>query len=96
MTLAIGRFLENPVDWHGDLSSTDKRFILDRIKGTVSKKLTRFCVLQLREKAHRTEDRQCVSRAGSSFDRRLKIENLYERWVPEPVNEAYDMHHMRR
>lgn len=32
---------------------------------------------------------------GSTFDRRLKIESLYERWVPEPANEADDMRHVQ-
>ena len=31
---------------------------------------------------------------GCTFDWWLKIENLYERWVPEPVNEADDMRHI--
>ncbi len=63
MTLAIARFVENPVSWDGAPSPEDKRVILDR--------------------------------AGSTFDRRLKIESLYERWVPEPANEADDMQHIQ-
>jgi hypothetical protein len=95
MTLAIGRFLENPVDWDGNPSPADKRLILDRIKGAVSKKLGRFCVLQLRKKAQPDWQIAYAFRGtGSTFDRRLKIESLYERWVPEPVNEADDMHHI--
>jgi hypothetical protein len=73
MTLAIGRFLENPVDWHRDPSPADKRLILDRIKEAVSKKLTRFCVFQLRKKAQ--PDRQIAYAfrgTGSTFDRRVK------------------------
>jgi hypothetical protein len=95
MTLAIGKFLENPVAWDGDPSPDDKRLVLDRIKGAVSNKLTRFCGLQLREKAQPDWQIAYAFRGtGSTFDRRLKIENLYERWVPEPVNEADDMRHI--
>jgi hypothetical protein len=96
MTLAIARFLENPVSWHGAPSPEDKRVILDRIKAAVSKKLTRFCVLQLREKAQPDWQIAYAFRGtGSTFDRRLKIESLYERWVPEPANEADDMQHIQ-
>jgi hypothetical protein len=95
MTLAIGKFLENPVDWNGDPSPDDKRLILDRIKGAVSNELTRFCGLQLREKAQPDWQIAYAFRGtGSTFDRRLKIESLYERWVPEPANEADDMRHI--
>ena len=96
MTLAIARFIENPIGWNGSPSQEEKRFILDHIKGAVSKKLARFCVLQLREKAQ--PDWQIAygfRGSGSTFDRRSKIESLYERWVPEPVNEADDMQHIQ-
>lgn len=95
LTLAIGRFLENPVEWHGDPSPGDKRLILDRIKGEISRKLGRFCVLQLRVKAQPDWQVAYAFRGtGSTFDRRLKVESLYERWVPEPVTETDDMHHI--
>ena len=29
-----------------------------------------------------------------TFDRKMKIEALYERWVPIPANEADDMQHV--
>jgi hypothetical protein len=48
VTLAIARFLENPVKWEGSPSAEDKRLILDRIKATVSQELARFCPQQLR------------------------------------------------
>jgi hypothetical protein len=96
MTLAIARFLENPVSWHGAPSPEDKRAILDRIKAAVSKKLGRFCVLQLRQKAQPDWQIAYAFRGtGSTFDRRLKIESLYERWVPEPANETDDMQHIQ-
>lgn len=96
LTLAIARFLENPIGWHGSPSADDRRLILDRIKAAVSKKLTRFCARQLRQKAQPDwQAAYSVRGTGSTFDRRLKIENLYERWVPEPANEADDMQHVQ-
>lgn len=96
MTLAIARFLENPVRWDGEPTAQDKRAILDRIKEAVSKKLTKFCVLQLREKAQPDWQIAYGFRGhGSTFDRRLKIEGLYERWVPQPASEADDMQHIQ-
>jgi hypothetical protein len=32
---------------------------------------------------------------GTTFDRKMKIETLYERWVPIPANESDDMHHVQ-
>jgi hypothetical protein len=96
MTLAIARFVENPIGWKGTPSPEDKRVILDRIKAAVSKRLARFCVLQLREKAQPDwQVAHAFRGTGSTFDRRVKIESLYERWVPEPANEADDMQHIQ-
>ena len=50
MTLAIGRFLENPVRWEGTPTPEERRIILDRVKQTVSKELRGFCVRQVRER----------------------------------------------
>jgi hypothetical protein len=33
--------------------------------------------------------------SGSTLDRKMKIEALYERWVPIPANEADDMQHVQ-
>lgn len=96
LTLAIARFVENPIDWRGSPSAEDRRLILDRIKAAVSKKLTQFCASQLRQKAQPDWQMAYAFRGtGSTFDRRLKIESLYERWVPEPANEADDMQHIQ-
>jgi hypothetical protein len=96
MTLAIGRFLENPVGWQGNPSAEEKRFILDRIKETVSGELTRFCSRQLRDKARpQWQEAYAFRGTGSTFDRKIKIEALYERWVPIPGDETYDMQHVQ-
>lgn len=96
LTLAIARFIENPIGWDGNPSAEDRRLILDRIKAAVSQKLTAFCVRQLRAKAQPDWQTAYAFRGtGSTFDRRLKIESLYERWVPEPANDADDMQHVQ-
>lgn len=96
MTLAIARFVENPVRWEGSPSSEDKRFILDRIKATVSHELARFCPQQLREKPQpQWQEAYAFRGTGSTLDRKMKIEALFERWVPIPANEADDMQHVQ-
>jgi hypothetical protein len=96
MTLAIARFVENPVGWTGSPDPDDKRIILDRIKSAVSKRLARFCALQLREKAQPDWQIAYGYRGdGSTFDRRMKIESLYERWVPDPANDGEDMQYIQ-
>jgi hypothetical protein len=96
VSLAISRFLESPIDWEGEPTAEDRRFILDRIKGAISRELPKFCVRQLRHKAQPDWQVAFAYRgSGSTFDRRLKIESLYERWVPEPANESDDMRHVQ-
>jgi hypothetical protein len=97
MTLAIARFLENPIGWEGEPTSAEKREILDRIKAAVSQKLGQFCTLQLRERAQPDWHVAYGFRGdGSTLDRKMKIESLYERWVPEPTNESDDMQHIQQ
>jgi hypothetical protein len=96
MTLAIARFLENPMRWVGNPSAEDKRFILDRIKATVSQELARFCPQQPREKPQpQWQEAYAFRGTGSTLDRKMKIEALYARWVPIPANEADDMQHVQ-
>jgi hypothetical protein len=96
MTLAIARFLENPVRWEGSPTPEDRRLILDRIKAAISQELTRFCPLQVREKPRLHWQQAYAFRGkGSTFDRKMKIEALYERWIPIPANEVGDMQHVQ-
>ena len=96
MTLAIARFLENPVRWQGSPSSEDKRFVLDRIKATVSQELATFCSQQLRERPRsQWQEAYAFRGTGSTFDRKIKIEALYERWIPIPANTTEDMQHVQ-
>jgi len=92
MTLAVGRFLENPVRWEGSPTPEEQRLILDRIKAAVSEKLRGFCVRQVRERPQPEWQQAYAFRGkGTTFDRKMKIETLYERWVPIPASEADDM-----
>jgi hypothetical protein len=95
MTLAIGRFLESPVRWEGKPTPEERRVILDRIKGGF-REAQGFCVRQVRESPQPEWQQAYVFRGkGTTFDRKMKIEALYERWVPTPANEADDMQHVQ-
>jgi hypothetical protein len=89
MTLAIGRFLESPVRWKRSPTPEERRMVLDRIKAVVSEKLRGFCVRQVRESPKAEWQQAYAFRGdGSTFDRKIKIEALYQRWVPVPAIEA--------
>jgi hypothetical protein len=97
MTLAIGRFLENPVGWEGTPTPEERRVILDKIKESVSKDLRAFCVQQVRESPQPEWQQAHAFRGrGTTIDRALKIEALYERWVPVPANDVDDMLHVQK
>jgi hypothetical protein len=97
MTLAIGRFLENPVGWDGNATPEERRIILDKIKESVSKDLRAFCVRQVRESPQPEWQQAYAFRGkGTTIDRALKIEALYERWVPVPADEVDDMLHVQK
>ena len=96
MTLAIGRFLEKPMRWTGSPGSEDKRSILDRIRATVSRELADYCPRRLRESPQsQWQEAYAFRGSGSTFERRTKIEALYERWIPFPSNEADDIQHIQ-
>ncbi|MCY4527621.1 MAG: hypothetical protein OXD46_01140 [Chloroflexi bacterium] len=97
MTLAIARFLESPVRWEGNPSAEDERAILERVKERVSGELVRFCNRQLREEPQPQWHEAYAFRGhGSTFDRKVKIEALYERQVPIPGGGSDDMLHVQR
>lgn len=97
VALAIARFLENPVRWQGNPSSDDKRAILERIKQCVSGELILFCNRQLREEPQpRWQEAYALRGTGSTLDRRMKIEALYERQAPIPGEKTDDMLHVQK
>jgi len=96
MTHAIARFLESPVRWEGSPSAEDKRAILELVKERVSGELVRFCNRQLREEPQpQWHEAYAFRGRGSTFDRRVKIEALYERQVPIPGGGSDDMLHIQ-
>jgi hypothetical protein len=83
MTLAIGRFLESPVRWDGNPTPEERRIILDRIKASVSEGLRSFCVRQVRERPQpEWQQAYAFRRKGSTFDRKMKIEDAQ---LPAPL-----------
>jgi hypothetical protein len=96
MTLAIARFLETPIRWEGTPNPDEKRVIIDRIKAQVSQDLARFCPQLLREKPQQQwQEAYAYRGTGSTLDRKMKIEALYERWVPVPTDDRDDMRHVQ-
>lgn len=82
---AISRFLESPYDWSGNPSPDQKREIIDRIKALISVKLPALSSRRLRNLPQSSwHDAYHLRGAGSTLDRRLKIEGIFERWVPIP------------
>ena len=78
--------------WQGNPSAEDKRRILEQVKENLSTELIRFCNLQLREKPQAQWHEAYAFRGrGSTFDRRIKIEALYERQIPVPGGESDDV-----
>ncbi len=96
MTLAIGRFLENPLRWHGEPTQEEKRTLIDLIKAQLSQDLATFCahLLRIQPQKQWQEAYACHGR-GSTLERRMKIEALYERWVPIPTAERTDSEHVQ-
>lgn len=87
MTLAVSAYLEAPLRWSGETTAEDKRAVLDQIKEVVSKKLTAFCIAQLRQKPIADwQGAYALSGTGSTFRRRTRIEELFSRWVPIPTD----------
>jgi hypothetical protein len=85
LSAAISRFLETPIAWNGSPTPEQKRETIDRIKTAVSKQLPMFSTRRLREQAQPVwHVAYSLRGAGSTFERRMRIEGIYERWVPIP------------
>jgi ethanolamine utilization protein EutP (predicted NTPase) len=82
---AVSRFLETPIDWSGNSTAEQKRATIDRIKTAVTQQLPTLCRHRLREQPQPIWHAAYSLRgAGSTFERRMCIEGIYERWVPVP------------
>lgn len=82
---AISRFLETPLQWSGQPTEDEKREVIDKIKSLVSTEVTDFSQKRLREKPQPAWQSAYKLRGpGSTFDRKIQVETIYERWVPIP------------
>ena len=85
LSSAVSRFLETPIGWSGNPTSEQKRETIDRIKSEVAKQLPKLSRQRLREQPQPVwHEAYSLRGFGSTFDRRLRIEGIYERWVPIP------------
>jgi ethanolamine utilization protein EutP (predicted NTPase) len=82
---AVARFLEGPVAWSGNPTPEEKRFAIEWLKTGVTRQLAALARRRLREKPQ-TEwyDAWAPRGAGSTTTRRIRIEGIYQRWVPIP------------
>ena len=85
LAAAVSRFLESPIGWTGNPTSDQKRETIDRIKSAVSLQWPVLSQRRLREQPQPAwQDAYALRGAGSTFDRKLRIEGIYEHWVPIP------------
>lgn len=85
LSSAISKFLENPITWSGDPTTEQKRETIDRIKTAVSKQLPILSVRRLREYPQPDwHDAYSLRGAGSTNIRKMRIESIFERWLPIP------------
>ena len=85
LSAAISRFLESPIGWSGNPTAEQKRETIDRIKTAVTKKLPALSTRRLREQPQPVwHEAYSLRGTGSTFERKMRIEGIYERWVPVP------------
>ena len=85
LSVAISRFLESPIGWTGNSTAEQKRETIDRIKTAVTKKLPALSTRRLREQPQPVwHEAYSLRGTGSTFERKMRIEGIYERWVPVP------------
>lgn len=82
---ALSRFLESPIGWSGDPTPEQKRDAIERLKSAVAKQLQDLARTRLRERPQPLWKEAWEPRGtGSTITRRIRIEAIYERWVPIP------------
>jgi GTPase Era involved in 16S rRNA processing len=82
---AVSRFLEGPIEWTGDPTPEQKRDAIERLKTAVTKQLPDLARRRLRERPQASWHEAWVPRgSGSTITRRIRIEGIYQRWVPIP------------
>ena len=84
-TAVISRFLESPIGWTGNPTAEQKRETIDRVKAAGTKELPAFSCDRLRRQPQpRWQEAYSLRGTGSTFKRKMRIESIYERWVPVP------------
>ena len=82
---AVSRFLESPIGWSGDPTPEQKRDAIERLKSAITKQLPDLARKRLREEPQPSWKEAWEPRGdGSTTTRRIRIEGIYERWVPIP------------
>jgi hypothetical protein len=82
---AVSRFLEGPIGWTGDPTPEQKRDAIEWLKDAITKQLPDLARKRLREQPQPCWHEAWIPRgAGSTVTRRIRIESIYERWVPIP------------
>ncbi|NDU85871.1 MAG: hypothetical protein G3H99_04575 [Ferrovum sp.] len=85
LSSAVSRYLETPIGWSGNPTAEQKRETIDRIKTAVTKQLPKLSTRRLREQPQPIwYEAYSLRGPGSTFERRMRIEGIYERWVPVP------------
>lgn len=85
LSAEISRYLESPLSWSADPTEEQKRETIDRIKTVVTKELPKLSQNRLRVQAQPAwHEAYSVRGQGSTIQRRLRIEGIYQRWVPIP------------
>ena len=85
LSAAVSRFLETPIGWSGNPTAEQKRETIDRIKTAVTKQLPKLSTRRLRDQPQPIwHEAYSLRGLGSTFERRMRIEGIYERWVPIP------------
>jgi len=81
----MSRFLDNPAKWTTETTLEAKRETVDRIKSKVAELLPALVRERLRTKPiQQWIDAYWLRGNRSTFERRLRIEAILERWIPIP------------
>lgn len=85
LSAEISRYLESPLSWSANPTEEQKRETIDRVKTVVTKELPKLSQNRLRVQAQPAwHQAYSVRGQGSTIQRRLLIEGIYQRWVPIP------------
>lgn len=85
LSASISRYLESPESWRANPTEEQKRETIDKIKTIVTPELRKLSQDRLRIQAQPVwHEAYSVRGPGSTIQRRLRIEGIYQRWVPIP------------